>query len=155
MLLSSFEMIKHGASIIIEIADSFARSKIDELNASLNAKQNITDNALTTTAKTIVGAINELKNNLTETKKEISTKSQTYSITSTSQTAGYYYQHLPIPDGIDSINKIYGVMQISNVGIGTLVSVNVDIPDNVIDVRYTQTPSATASITLKFLYNAN
>ena len=162
MQLSVFEMVKKGVSTIIEVVDAFAREQINELNSSLNAKQNKTDNALTTTAKTIVGAINEheaditqINSDLSKIKLEMSTKTQTYSITSTSQTAGYYYQFLPIPDGIDSINKIYGVMQITNSGIGALVSVNIDIPDNRIDVRYTQSPSATASITLKFLYNAN
>ena len=71
MQLSVFEMVKHGVSTTIDIVDNFARTKIDELNVSLNAKQNITDNALTTTAKTIVGAINEHESDILEINRDL------------------------------------------------------------------------------------
>ena len=45
-------------------------------------------------------------------------------------------------------------MLISNTGVGTVVSVCVDISSNFIDVRYTQAPN-NGKITVRFLYNAN
>ena len=76
MQLSVFEMVKHGVSTTIDIVDNFARTKIDELNVSLNAKQNITDNTLTTTAKTIVGAINEHESDILEINSDLTDYSE-------------------------------------------------------------------------------
>lgn len=64
MQLSVFEMIKHGVSTTIDIVDAFAREQI-------NAKQNITDNNLSTTAKTIVGAINEHESDILEINRDL------------------------------------------------------------------------------------
>lgn len=71
MQLSVFEMVKKGASTIIEVVDAFAREQINELNSSLNDKQNVVDNALTTTAKTIVGAINEHESDILEINRDL------------------------------------------------------------------------------------
>lgn len=87
-------------------------------------------------------------------KLEISTKTQTYSITSTSQSAGYYYQNLSVPSEIGSINKIYGCMLVDHSGVGAVVSVSVDNVNSIIQARYTQAPN-NGSITLNFLYDAN
>lgn len=57
---------KNGIRITMEICDSFSRTKIGEIISNLSAKQNITDNALATSAKTIVGAINEHENDILE-----------------------------------------------------------------------------------------
>jgi len=98
--------------------------------------------------------ITQINSDLTELRLAIKTRTQTYSITSTSQTAGYYYQNLGIPSEIGSTNKIYSCMLVTNTGVGTVVSIGVDTDSNYVNVRYTQAPN-NGSITLRFLYNGN
>lgn len=98
--------------------------------------------------------INQINSDLSELKLEISTRTQTYTITSTSQTAGYYYQSLSVPSEIGSASKIYSCMIVDSSGVGTVVAVYVDTTNNIINVRYTQSPN-NGSITLRFLYNGN
>lgn len=50
----------------IGLSSTDVQEAITELNTDLNAKQNITDNALRTTSKTVVGAINEVNSNATK-----------------------------------------------------------------------------------------
>ena len=100
------------------------------------------------------GEFKKINSDLTELRLSVRTKTQTYPITSTSQSAGYYYQHLSVPSEIVSINKICGCVLISNVGVGTVVSMIVDVSSNYIEVRYTQAPN-NGKITLRFLYDAN
>lgn len=111
------------------------------------------DTQLSTTSENAISnkAVTE---EITRIKLELSTKTETYSITSTSQTAGYYYQNLTIPSVISSINKIYGCMLVDHSGVGAVVSVSVDSFNDIIQVRYTQAPN-NGSIILKFLYDAN
>lgn len=66
------------------------QNAITEINTSLSDKQNSTDNSLTTTDKTIPGAINELNSNLTAMYHRRYTNSAArYDIMATMQSSGY------------------------------------------------------------------
>lgn len=100
---------------------------------------------------TQISAINEA---IGRVELMLSTKTQHYSITSTSQTAGYYYQEVSLPSEIPSVRNLFGCMVVNSSGVGTVVAVYLDFPNNVINIRYTREPE-NGSVTLKFLYNAN
>ena len=85
---------------------------IDTLNSNLTSKQDATDNNLTTTNKTIVGGINELKSGLIDVAK-IPTTSPESAITTVAGGANYTYiatsdgflgVHAPLAEGAREFN---------------------------------------------------
>lgn len=83
---------------------------------ALNSKQNITDNSLTTTSKTIPGAINEINNNLanlnTDNNQKITRKYIKVSNVSVSPTE-YVFTNEITRNGVD-IKAIHGAIKYSN-----------------------------------------
>jgi len=131
-----------------------AKEDISQINSDISDINTLLGNTSIASigVGTVTGAVSQINSDLTKLRLAITTRTQAYSITSTSQTAGYYYQHLSIPSEIGSANRIYCCMLVDNAGVGTVVSMIVDISSNYIDVRYTQAPN-NGKITLRFLYD--
>ena len=117
--------VDNALALKANVADVYTKS---EVNTALADKQNITDNSLTTTNKTVVGAINELKSDITPSAASFSSNTKLTTNNVNFIDFGSFVLMVGVFRGT-TLNANETIWQLNNMNLSTIVS-TVFIPLN-------------------------